>query len=366
MEHIIEPPIYADFLITGNCNFNCPFCSASANNRRTEKDFLTIDKVEDILNQMDDIGLLRVAFEGGEPFLRKDIIEILQIADKLCFDYYVNTNGSAINKKIAKRLSTTNIPQVCISIDGHISSLHDQCRGYPGAFEKMKMAVRLLQDQGIMTQAIITLSSINGRYLYDILHFIKSVGIKSTTIMLLASVGSADKKLVLPFHEWTELLVRLSLDKAEGNLPISLRIATTSESKFPWKIFLPLNYAGYPELIKLWMDSDLQEPFGKYSFGCTAGKTSLAIDNIGDVYGCSLMVSMKELVAGNMHNQSLKDIWFKSTLFNKFRTMEHSDVSGPCSTCTDLPICKGGCRACAQSLTGSILGSDLRCPEAKV
>ncbi len=61
-----------------------------------------LKQIEKTLYDMDDLGLLRISFEGGEPFLRDDFIEILEIADRCDFEYYVNTNGSLIDKAMAK------------------------------------------------------------------------------------------------------------------------------------------------------------------------------------------------------------------------------------------------------------------------
>ncbi len=63
-------PIYVDFLITSYCNFKCDFCSASAPNKKKEID-LSFNEIEHILKELDSLEVLRVAFEGGEPFFKK-------------------------------------------------------------------------------------------------------------------------------------------------------------------------------------------------------------------------------------------------------------------------------------------------------
>ena len=363
--NVVENPVYCDFLITPNCNFGCEFCSASSNNKKQKTHQLSLDSITKALHELDELDVLRVSFEGGEPFLRKDIFEILSVADELNFLYYINTNGSLINESIAEKLSKTNVNQVCISIDGPNAEIHDQCRGYRGAFDKMKKAISLLKKHEVPIQAIITLTSVNYSSLYKTLQFINEQGIKAASIMLLASVGSANTDYIVPFDKWAKLLIKLSIDKLNGDLPINVRIVSTGESNHPWEIYLPLLNNDRPELLSAWVDENTIEPFSEDSFGCTAGKTSMAIDGYGNVYGCSLMVSIPEFKAGNILEDSLQDIWERSNMFKTLRDTGLSDIEGACKSCNLLIKCKGGCRACAQATTGSIFGSDLRCENTR-
>lgn len=362
---IFKKPIYADFLVTPRCNFGCSFCSASATNPNGKIKELSLEIIEKTFKEMDELELLRVSIEGGEPFLRDDIIEIIEMADQRDFEYYINSNGSLIDKQMAKRLGKTKVPQICLSIDGPNKEIHDFCRGFDGAFDKLLIAVKNLQNEGIKVQAIITLSSLNIAFFYQTLHFIKSIGIESASVMILATVGDARNNISLSYLEWSKLLLRLSIDKAEGVLPIQLRIVPAGESLHPWELYLPLREANRTDLLNQWIPKGTISSLTDSSFGCTAGKDSMAIDGYGNVYGCSLMVSIPELRAGNIKEETLSDIWFKSDVFNKFRASNLMDIQGPCKSCIQLDKCKGGCRACAFTGSKSINGSDLRCPKAK-
>lgn len=361
----LKNPLYADFLVTPRCNFNCSFCSASATKGKGEIKELSLSVIENTFKQLDDLEVLRVSIEGGEPFLRDDIIEIIQIADMMDFEYYVNTNGSLITNSIASSLSKTKIPQICMSIDGPNNVIHDASRGYPGSFELMKRAVRELHSKGIKVQAIITLSSINLDYFYETMHFIKSLGINSASVMILATVGNALNGIGVDYHKWSKLLVRLSKDKSIGNLPIDIRLVPAGESLHPWELYLPLKESNNLNLMNQWIPENSVSLIDNNSFGCTACRESLAIDGFGNVYGCSLMVSNKELSGGNILDKTLNDIWYNSDVFNNLRGAKLKDIEGPCVKCDNLNLCKGGCRACSHASSKKINGSDLRCPLTK-
>ncbi|WP_199481247.1 radical SAM/SPASM domain-containing protein [Vibrio owensii] len=364
--NLVDNPVYCDFLITPNCNFNCSFCSASADTNIRKPSPMTLSEIEHALVQLEQLDVLRLSFEGGEPFLRKDIFDILSIADRLGFLYYINTNGSLIDDEVALKLSKTNVSRICISIDGPYDYVHDQSRGYPKAFEKVQRAVASLQKHNVPIQAIITLTKQNYQYLYATLKTIKEMGIDSASIMLLAAVGSANRNQIVPFDEWSSLLTLLSIDKKNGRLPVKLKIVSTGESNYPWELYLALKEQGQEELLNVWIKEETIEPFEHNSFGCTSGRTSMAIDSYGNVFGCSLMVSMPELSAGNLLVDSLQDIWQNSLVFCELRNASLEQIEGNCEDCEHLYQCKGGCRACAFSMTGKMLGSDNRCPMKKL
>lgn len=351
-------PIYVDLLVTSVCNFNCDFCSASAPNKKNRDD-LSLKEIEKILLELDSLEVLRIAFEGGEPFLRKDFFDILKIADTCSFDYYINTNGSLIDKTTAKKLKKTRVSKICVSIDGPNAEIHDAIRGYDGAFYRATNAIKFLLEENVKVNAIITLTKKNYKYLYETLNFLSSIGVTKVAIMLLATVGENNKDLGIPFVEWEKLLLKLSADKFEKKLPVDLNIVATSEASCQWELFLPLK--NNKEFYYLWSDKN-KSPAVKNDFSCTAGKRNLAIDGSGNVYGCSLMVSNKELIAGNIKNNSIKSIWETSFIFNKFRNLKLKNIKGPCKECLYLEKCTGGCRVCAFNFNKNILDSDYRCP----
>lgn len=62
-------PTYVDFSIYPYCNLRCDFCYAEAECESTiSNHLLKVSDFEDIFEQFDQIGILRVGFEGGEPF----------------------------------------------------------------------------------------------------------------------------------------------------------------------------------------------------------------------------------------------------------------------------------------------------------
>ena len=208
----IKKPYYVDFSVTPFCNLSCPFCSAGAANKieKNNEKIFSLEMIKDLFNQFDENEILRVSLEGGEPFCRNDIIEIMHLADTHNFMYYVNTNATLITEDLAKEISKTNVEKLCISIDGP-EDIHDRSRGRKGSFKKMNEAVKYLKKYNVPIDGIITLTKINKDYLTETFDVISSMGINNVAIMLLASVGNACKNISdvsIDYNDWKKSILK--------------------------------------------------------------------------------------------------------------------------------------------------------------
>jgi MoaA/NifB/PqqE/SkfB family radical SAM enzyme len=74
-------PFYASFKVTSRCHFGCPFC----NIRYDKVPDLSTDQIKAILDNLSRSPVLLTSFEGGEPLLRSDILELLKYARTKAF-----------------------------------------------------------------------------------------------------------------------------------------------------------------------------------------------------------------------------------------------------------------------------------------
>lgn len=120
--------------LTGRCNLRCTHCQASMflGKRNLE---LSTTEWKKILDQLAEAGAVTVGFLGGEPFLRKDLLEVMAHAKKLGLKTTVTTNGTMISQGIAESLILELDTYTVFSLDGPSSESHDQVRG-AGTFDK--------------------------------------------------------------------------------------------------------------------------------------------------------------------------------------------------------------------------------------
>ena len=87
-----------------------------------------------ILRQVYNSGATGIAFEGGEPLLRNDLVEILAFARSLPLHTSIITNGTLLEKRIDEISPYIN-GVVYVSLDG-LEKTHDEIRGVGGCFKK--------------------------------------------------------------------------------------------------------------------------------------------------------------------------------------------------------------------------------------
>ncbi|MGP1569209.1 MAG: SPASM domain-containing protein [Peptoanaerobacter stomatis] len=157
---------------------------------------------------------------------------------------------------------------------------------------------------------------------------------------------------------WYPTFLELSEMKLRGDIKLKLRIIPPNESEIMWTHYYPLKHYDRLDLLKVW-EFDTEKEFDR-ELSCKAAKFACSISSNGDVFGCNLMSSIKELCAGNVKFNSFESIWNDSKVFMELRNLSITDLSGKCKDCEN-DWCGGGCRSNAYNLTGSICGSDITC-----
>lgn len=133
--HPLIPPEHVYFSLTNRCNLRCKMCEISKNSTVEESE-LSTDKVKEIIIQIRDMGINHIIFSGGEPLLRKDLVEIVRFAHENNIQMVdLITNGTMLDDAIMKELIEAGLNHLGISIDG-LSRTSSSIRGQ-GVFEKV-------------------------------------------------------------------------------------------------------------------------------------------------------------------------------------------------------------------------------------
>jgi MoaA/NifB/PqqE/SkfB family radical SAM enzyme len=134
---------------TMRCNLKCEFCYVG--------DLLNIEgewrqelPLEALRRAFPDDRGLQISLTGGEIFMRKDILGVMEIFRTKGYTCgYLTTNGTIINDERAEALaelaSAGFLKHISVSIDGP-GALHDQARGVAGTFERTSAGLRRLQE----------------------------------------------------------------------------------------------------------------------------------------------------------------------------------------------------------------------------
>ena len=120
----------------------CPFW------KRPSQDS-TLEQEKAILKQVYDSGACGIAFEGGEPLLRNDLVEILAFSRSLPLHTSLITNGTLLESRIDEIASYIN-GVVYVSLDG-LEKTHDVIRGVGGSFRKAVRGISAAKEKVAVT-----------------------------------------------------------------------------------------------------------------------------------------------------------------------------------------------------------------------
>lgn len=110
---------YLRISLTDNCNLRCIYCMEEKDNTFLKnEDKLTNDEIYRIVSESAKLGIKKVRFTGGEPLVRKDIVDLMQRINGVpgIEEMYLTTNGILLEEK-AEDLAKSGLKGVNISLD---------------------------------------------------------------------------------------------------------------------------------------------------------------------------------------------------------------------------------------------------------
>jgi radical SAM protein with 4Fe4S-binding SPASM domain len=273
------------------------------------------------------MGVFVFGLVGGEPLLRKDIFEILEYARKKDLATSMSTNGTLIDKEIAKKLKEVNISEVSVSLDG-LESFHDQFRGKK-CFEKVISAIRNLIENGIYTIVASCVCPENFDDLEKMSKLIRELGVDSWRLFPIVPTGRADCTLLLSKEQL------LFLQKFVLNKRKEIRNIFLGETA-GW-------CGNIDQCIKL-------VPWD----GCRAGKEYCAINVEGYLKACPVLPD--DFLEASIRKNKFSELWKDKEIFKNFREFDIKKLKGKCQGCDMREVCQGGCRVVATSFQKDFYG----------
>lgn len=301
--------------VTGRCNLSCSYCY------RGDAMASDLNDPSLVLDQLTETKPYFINVSGGEPLLFKNLFVFAEDLKKVCKKLLLTTNGTLVQQFPKDWFSIFD--DVQISLDGN-KDFHESIRG-KDSFEKTIGAAKYLVGV-VPVSFLCTVSSANHHQIGSIARIARELG-AAPNIGRMCGLGLGN-----PAPLKDPSLLRNALEEAANH-------GVLSDD--------PLNF-WFDEQKKSTLRSD------KIMGGCTAGIAGVAISPELDVYPCVKL----RIPAGNLKEQSLKDIWLNSPLFASLR--DWHNLKGHCPSCEYVSICRG-CRADAWARTGDYLAPDPLC-----
>src|SRR5215467_9226098 len=150
-------PLSVHIDVTYRCNERCSHCYLD----HDDKGEMTTQEIRDLLDQLAEAGVFFLAFSGGEVFMRRDFLDLVEYARKLLFNVKVKTNGVMIHEAEAQRLRELGVEQVQLSVYSHRPEVHDAITKLPGSLKRTVNTIKFLKSQGLKVTLSNVLMTVN-------------------------------------------------------------------------------------------------------------------------------------------------------------------------------------------------------------
>lgn len=338
------PPRLIAWELTAGCNLSCVHCRG-ASTFEIPKGELTTDEAKHFIDEIVEMGNPILIITGGEPLVRKDVFEIAQYGTDKGLRVVMATNGTLVTPEVAKKMKDVGIQRVSISIDGSNAKSHDDFRGEPGAFDGALRGIDEIKKAGIEFQVNTTITKRNIDEIPKILEFATELGAKALHIFLLVPTGRG-KEIEADEIEPVEYerVLNWFYDQQKTT---KIQLKATCAPHY----FRIMRQRAKKEGIEISVETHGYEAMTK---GCLGGTGFCFVSSIGEVYPCGYLPAL----AGNIKEQSFKDVWDNSEVFNDIR--DTSKLKGKCGDCGYKEVCSG-CRARAYAATGDYMAEEPYC-----
>ena len=355
-------PYVVSWNLTYRCNLACEHCYLDAGAKPlvdtdnfadrselgTEECFRVIDEIAAFAPECVTI------LTGGEPLLRRDILEIVRRAAERELWVVVGTNGVRITENLARRLAEAGVRGLSLSLDALDPDRHDHFRKVRGAWRNTVEGAEILNRTGLPFIVQTTVGSHNLGELDAIADFAHDrLAAKVWNLYFLVPTGRGQFVSDISPAQYDEVLASLYRiqRKYEGRMLVNAKCA-------PHYIKTVLENALRPGSGQASAQADPIPPqirtYSGGAGGCPAGTHYMGIRPNGDVTPCPYL----PVFAGTLRSSSLADLWTSSELFAGIR--RRTSLGGRCGECEMNGHC-GGCRARAYGMTGDLMAEDPLC-----
>ena len=150
--------------ITDKCNLNCKHCYGGFACNNTN--YLSVQTIEQILNQAVQLGVYEFDITGGEPLLYKDLEEVLSKLYDAGMLISIFTNLTLMTKNHLELFKKYGVKKIITSIDSCYADVHDEFRGGVGSFNKTIKNLNLIKESGIEVSVNTMIGNHNIQYIY--------------------------------------------------------------------------------------------------------------------------------------------------------------------------------------------------------
>lgn len=318
IEHIHSYKLNELWIHTNNsCNLTCSHCLVNSSPYGDKG--LSTEAIKGVIDEAVILGTNRFYFTGGEPFMRKDIFELI---DYVCHHkesgLIILTNGTLLNGETIERLQRCNkkLLNIQISLDGSRPEINDPLRG-KGSFDMIVEGIKNIVEAGYSPTVTTVVTNSNIEDIQEITKLLAQFGVKTHHLLWAHKRGRITgngNNSIPPIDKVIKAARRVKIVAGESGISVD-------------------NYDSY----KFRANSNRGT---RYDLG-NACYDSLCVYSNGDVYPSASFAGYEGLKCGSILDSPLREIWENSDMSRAFRNATLQNKEN-CRECHIKFICGGG------------------------
>lgn len=299
---------------TLRCNMHCRHCGSDCKMSALHPDmpFEDFRKVLAEIKEHYDSHKIMVIISGGEPLMRKDIVQCGRAIYDMEFPWGMVSNGKLMTPKMIDELLGAGLHSATISLDGFEED-HNWMRGATDAFANASRAVSILaKEPGIKFDVVTCVNNRNYPYLEQFKEYLISLGLKNWRLFTVFPVGRAaqDPELQLNNERFRGLMEFLKKTRKEGRISAS----------YGCEGFL----------------GEYEGKVRDHLYTCQAGLSIASVRIDGAISACTSIRA--DYDQGNIYKDSFMNVWENRFQPFRYRSWMKKDE---CADCKWFRYCEG-------------------------
>lgn len=344
-DNIIGPPFFVIVRPTNRCNLRCKQCGQWGdrgiykNLSQNSPDFDELS-FNDWRKLIDDIARFHpyIAFFGGEPFLRRDLVNLIEYASKKGLLSWVSTNGTLLSSQ-AKYIIKSGLDYIYVSLDGP-QEINDKIRIGNNVYNKVVDGVdKILVERKRHSSCLpiieiqMTVFDENQEYILETSRIAKQLGVDNFSVRLPMFTTPQLKKQAEDrfYNVFNKKLITCDgfiRDYKKINTIVIKQQINIVQKEWGAR-FRPLPLESMYKVEEHFFEPQKPLNIGK----CIIPWVRAQIMPNGDMVLCE---DFPELIVGNIKDSSFKDLW-NSDIYLKFRKfIKEEGILPICTRCCGL------------------------------
>jgi len=330
----LTPPLWVVAELTYTCPLHCPFCSNPVDfARRTNE--LSAEEWLRVLGEARAMGAVQLGFSGGEPLTRPDLEVLVTEARRLGFYTNLITSGVGLNRQRLRALKDGGLDHIQLSFQDSTREINDFLSNTRTFDRKRRLADEIKAHEFPMVMNCV-IHRLNIDHVDRIIDMAVEIGAE---FLELANTQYYGWALVNRDHL---MPTRAQLERADA--VVAARRQQLGD-RLRILFVIPDYFEGRPKrCMNGW------------------GTTFLCVAPDGTALPCQAARMLPGLDFPSVRRSSVRDIWFDSPAFNRFRG--EAWMPEPCRSCPERTKDLGGCRCQAYLLTGDAAATDPVCDKS--